>query len=382
MAPLLYRCNCCRMHPDIPCSRAICAGSRCRCNLLTLQGGLLPVRTADRGVKIGCDILNRASRPKSVIRKNGGLENVPYCLRDHLRDNDQERRIVVRKRNKRTSLIRQVQEALGAQLAIGVSKRNDRLSGCQASRIYSWETYRVYLRHSCDFVRWAKDQHGVRSLEEAKWYAAEYIQVLTAAGYAPSTLKLIAAAVAKTYRCSVDDLGIRTAPRRRADITRSRGRKASDVHFSEERNCDLVGFCRGTGLRNRKELQVVRGSQLEHREDGYYLVHIKGKGGKYRDVPVLPEFEATVVRCCLAAGDGKVWPHVSSHADIHSYRADYASTWYKRLARSVCALPKSERYVCRRDRAGVIYDKTAMQQVSRYLGHNRISVIAGHYLHD
>lgn len=288
----------------------------------------------------------------------------------------------MRKRIKRTSLIRQVQEALGAQLAIGSSKRSDRLSGCQASRIYSWETYRVYLRHSCDFVRWAKDRHGVRSLEEAKWYAAEYIQVLTAAGYAPSTLKLIAAAVAKTYCCSVDNLCVKTAPRRRADITRSRGRKTSDVHFSEERNRDLVEFCRGTGLRNRKELQVVRGNQLEHREDGYYLVHIKGKGGKYRDVPVLPEYEDTVVRCCLAAGDEKVWPHVSSHADIHSYRADYASAWYKRLARPVSALPKSERYVCRCDRAGVIYDKTAMQQVSQYLGHNRISVIAGHYLHD
>ena len=295
--------------------------------------------------------------------------------------NDQERRIVVRKRNKRTSLIRQVQEALGAQLAIGSSKRNDRLNGCQASRIYSWETYRVYLRPSCDFVRWVKDQHGVRSLEKANGYAAEYIQVLTAAGYAPSTLKLIAAAIAKTYRCSVDDLGIKTAPRRRADITRSRGRKASDVHFSEDRNRDLVEFCRGTGLRNRKELQVVRGNQLKHREDGYYLVHIKGKGGKYRDVPVLPEYEDTVVRCCLAVGGGKVWPHVSSHADIHSYRADYATAWYRRLARPIAVLSWSDRYVCRRDRAGVVYDKAAMQQVSKFLGHNRIGVIAEHYLH-
>ena len=205
VAPLLHRCNCCRMHPAIPYSRAICAGSCCRCNLLTLQGGLLPVRTAGRGVKIGCDILNR---PKSVIRKNGELENTPYCLRDHRRGNDQERRIVVRKRNKRTSLIRQVQDTLDSQLAIGCSKRNDRLNGCQVPRIYSWETYRVYLRHSCDFVRWVKDQHGVRSLKKAKGYAAEYIQVLTAAGYAPSTLKLIAAAIAKTYCCSVDDLGI------------------------------------------------------------------------------------------------------------------------------------------------------------------------------
>ena len=53
IAPLLHRCNCCRMHPVIPYLCAICAGSSCRCNLLTLQGGLLPVRTAGRGVKIG-----------------------------------------------------------------------------------------------------------------------------------------------------------------------------------------------------------------------------------------------------------------------------------------------------------------------------------------
>ena len=43
---------------------------------------------------------------------------------------------------------------------------------------------------------------------------------------------------------------------------------------------------------------------------------------------------------------------------------------------------QTDRYVCRRDRAGVVYDKAAMLQVSRMLGHNRISVIAGHYLHD
>lgn len=64
------------------------------------------------------------------------------------------------------------------------------------------------------------------------------------------------------------------------------------------------------------------------------------------------------------------------------YRADYASAWYKRLARPAAFIPPADRYVCRRDRAGVVYDKAAMLQVSRMLGHNRISVIAGHYLHD
>lgn len=288
----------------------------------------------------------------------------------------------MRKRIKRKSTVQQVKEALDAQLAIGCSKRKDKLDGCTESRIYSWETYRVYLRHGINFAKWCKSVHQIRDLEDCRPYAAEYIQMLTAAGRAASTLKLIASAIAKVYRCSTKDLNVKTAPRRRADITRSRGRKASDAHFSEKNNEDMVDFCRGTGLRNRKELQQVKGTQLELRDGLYYLIGIKGKGGKVRDVPVLPEYEGTVVRCCIAAGDGKVWPHVSSHADIHSYRADYATAWYKRLARPVSIPARSELYICRCDRAGVVYDRIAMQQVSRFLGHNRVEVIAGHYLHE
>ncbi len=42
--------------------------------------------------------------------------------------------------------------------------------------------------------------------------------------------------------------------------------------------------------------------------------------------------------------------------------------------------PISSYYRCRKDRRGVAYDKKAMLYVSRQLRHNRISVIAGHYL--
>lgn len=293
----------------------------------------------------------------------------------------EEKEADMRKREKKKSVVRQVEESLNAQLAIGRSKYADKRAGATESRIYSWDTYRAYLRHSCDFAKWCQERYKSGSLEGCKAHAAEYIQELTAAGRSPSTLKLVAAAIAKTYRCSVADLGIATPPRRRAGITRSRGPKPSDKHFSEENNRNLVEFCKGTGLRNHKELQKLRGAQLELREDGYWLADIKGKGGKVRALPVLPEYADTVVRLCEAAGDGLVWPHVSSHADVHSYRADYASAWYKLLARPVDQIPAADRYVCRRDKAGVVYDKTAMLQVSRFLGHNRINVIAEHYLH-
>lgn len=287
----------------------------------------------------------------------------------------------MRKREKNKSIIQQVKESLDSQLAIGSSKHADKLAGCLESRIYSWDTYRAYLRHACDFTKWAKQEHGCRTLDDCRKYAAEYISLAEKIGYSPSTVKLMAASVAKVYQCSTESLGIHTKPRKRADITRSRGTKKSDKHFSEERNADLVAFCRGTGLRKHKELEQLRGSQLEQRDGLWYIVDVKGKGGKIRDIPVYPKYADIVVRYCQKAGDGLVWPRVSSHADVHSYRAAYAAAWYQDLARPVDKIPKKDRYICRNDKAGVVYDKAAMRQVSRFLGHNRISVIAAHYLY-
>ena len=89
-----------------------------------------------------------------------------------------------------------------------------------------------------------------------------------------------------------------TAPRRRADITRSRGHKKSDAHFSEKNNQDLVEFCRATGLRNHKELQQICGDQLEYRDGYYYIVGVKGKAE--RSVMFLC-FRITRPQWCAAA---------------------------------------------------------------------------------
>jgi len=287
---------------------------------------------------------------------------------------------MARNRNRPASLVHQVKEKLNSITRYGQSKHQDKLDHIAGNYIYSYDTRKAYLRHGCDFVLWCRDVYGCRILEDCRQYAAAYIAMLQQKGQSPSTLKLKAAAIAKLYSCTTAELGIVTPDRRRADITRSRGIKKSDKHFSETRNEDLIAFCRGTGLRNHKELQQLHGNQLECDNDGqYWLMNIVGKGGKKRNVPVLPDYEDVIAKYCRNAGDGLVWPHVSSHADIDSYRADYAMAWYERLARD--EIPKSEQYHCRRELVGVTYDKAAMQIVSRYLGHNRIGEIAGHYLH-
>ena len=80
------------------------------------------------------------------------------------------------------------------------------------------------------------------------------------------------------------------------------------------------------------------------------------------------------------AGPGKVWEKVPSSADIHDFRAQYASRIYSSYARPIEKIPRKERYICRKDKAGIVYDKAAMLEASKALGHNRISVVGEHYL--
>ena len=60
---------------------------------------------------------------------------------------------------------------------------------------------------------------------------------------------------------------------------------------------------------------------------------------------------------------------VHSKANIHGYRADYAETLYKSLARDIETIPLKDVYICRDDMAGLKLDKQAMKEASENLGH-------------
>ncbi len=92
--------------------------------------------------------------------------------------------------------------------------------------------------------------------------------------------------------------------------------------------------------------------------------------------------EKLIVDLMTQASSTKVFSHIHSKADIHGYRAVYASKLYKRYARPIESLERAEKYICRKDKAGIVYDRRAMKIVSKQLGHERISVIANSYLHN
>lgn len=274
-------------------------------------------------------------------------------------------------------LVKQVQDTLDAKLQIGRKKKPDKIAGISQNYIYSWETYHSYLKHCCYFVKWCKENHGCKTIEQCKVYASEWMK--TREHLSVYTQKMEASALVKLYGCTLEELNIHTAARQRKDITRSRNTVKRDRHFSESNHAELVAFCRATGLR-RAELQALRGTALYQDSSGYYLHITSGsKGGRERYAPIIGDKDL-VIRLCKQAGDGKVFEKIPSDADIHSYRRDYATAIYQQHARPLEQLTAKEKYYCRGDRKGEVFDRAAMRIASNALGHGRIEVIAGHYL--
>ena len=279
----------------------------------------------------------------------------------------------------RGSLVKQVQDSLEAKLQIGRKKKPDKLSGISQNYIYSWETYHSYLKHCCYFVKWCKENHGCKTIEQCKVYASEWMK--TREHLSVYTQKMEASALVKLYGCTLEELNIHTAARQRKDITRSRNTVERDKHFSESNHAELVAFCRATGLR-RAELKALRGTALYQDRSGYYLHITSGsKGGRERYAPIIGDKDL-VIRLCKQSGDGKVFEKIPSGADIHSYRRDYATAVYRQYARPLEQLTAKEKYYCRGDRKGEVFDRSAMRIASNALGHGRIEVIAGHYLKE
>lgn len=295
---------------------------------------------------------------------------------------------MARNREKRGSLTRQVQVVYDDKLAIGQSKHFDKSHGGIQDKIYSWETYRSYLKHANYFVSWCKEQHGCRTLDECRPHVDEWLQ--TRSELSAYTQKLEASALAKLYSCSTKDF-VKTRVRNRSDITRSRGDKIRDRHFSEENHSALVKFCKSTGLR-RSELKNLIGDKLIEKDGKPYIVVSSGsKGGRYREAPVIGEVKH-VKELMTGAGTERVFKSVPNGADIHSYRAEYATAIYKEHKRPIEQIPydkinkgtgrvfQSEVYHCRGDQKGQVMDKKAMMIASQALGHNRISVVGEHYI--
>ena len=304
------------------------------------------------------------------------------------------------------SLNEQIHQTLQGMEGFGRSKYEDKKAGIQGRYIYSYSTMRTYEKHCRYFADFVKGSpavraalgHRPRTLEECRLFIPAFIRYQIGRGLSTSTVKMEASALGKLYG---EKLNLELPRNARTEIKRSRGAAVRDRNVSRKNNSELLNFCRCCGPR-RSELEKLSAKDLRVINGRFYVSFTRGtKGGKPRLSPIMGT-PGEVLRAAryLKTLTGK--NHVHSGLDVHSLRAEYASRVYRESARSLESLKgrrmdytaatgkygkygnricKPALYVCRGDKAGIVYDREALLAASRALGHNREDVVAGHYLY-
>lgn len=160
-------------------------------------------------------------------------------------------------------LHQQAYDKLTGMQAFGESKREAVANGTDRDKIFSFNTYQTYWKHTKYFIKWIQEKHPeCTTLKSAKKHVNEWLQTRVDQGLSAYTVQTEAKAIGKLYGIQPDDPEYFNPPKReRANITRSRGDRVRDQHFSVANNDELIKFCQGTGLR-RSDYQISLNQNL------------------------------------------------------------------------------------------------------------------------
>ena len=292
---------------------------------------------------------------------------------------------------KRRSIVRQVLDRFDGLMATSESRHAVKLAARAAGergwsvsdgRIHAFRTRKGYQAIVLRLVNWCIATQGLRfrALDEldarAEELVSRYLADGLAAGKSAWTLKTERSAFRLFFGQRDLAVGVALPPRRRTDITRSRRPAARDAGFDPAHWHALLTFLDATGLR-RSEVAHIHVRDVYEDAQGRLQVAVKGKGGKWRRVPVLPD-DAEAIRALLAdrPPDERLFPRIPSHLDIHASRRRFAQATY-RQASGGYPLPAAS--ASARLAKGAV-DPAAVRRVSEALGHNRLDVTTIHYL--
>ena len=299
--------------------------------------------------------------------------------------------------SKKNNLIHEYKTNLKAQCKYGESKAEAKRAAKDYARehnvpyeqprgIYSTTTYNNYDKACKYFLEYCLDNHkeDIRHWDDCKKYAGEYISGLIHS-HSAWTVHLYATAIASSYDTKVKDLipDVKLPERERKDIIRGRDlasqRLEQDVRFQKS-----IMLLKATGARRKEMLRLRKEDFREQVKDGQKTgnleVYKRGKGGLERWCLVNPNYTQEVkdflehATTHKAAGEDRlIRKSDMPETEVHSYRADYARDLYDYFESQGYASGKM--YHCRKEMAGVVYDKGLLEEVSYHLQHHRNNVV-------
>ncbi len=286
------------------------------------------------------------------------------------------------------SLIHFAIKRLDNLMAIGISRHQEKIAIREAAEEKSWNisvgkifshtTRKVYQQQVLAFIKWVKTSYRITRPacldERADELVCEYLHKGIAQGRSPHTLQTQRSALRLFFGWQVA-ASVDLPKRKREAITRSRLAVKHDRHFQPNNWPDQVLLARATGLR-RAELRDLRIREVYKNECQQLVVYVRnGKGGKPREVPVLPEYEQDVLSVIQKRGqEERVFDRIPTAMDVQSYRRSSAQVRYQQHAQNR-SLPPAQGRLKPTD-----YDASATKKVSNTLGHQRKSIVLNHYL--
>ena len=266
----------------------------------------------------------------------------------------------------------------------GVSRHGQKQKGvftAQTNTIHSKSTFKTYRQQSKAFCKWARE-NNIRKLKDLKITdVGRWLEERQKIGDSAYTLKTRAAAIAKILQCSSTDFGFKFPVRKSEDIKRSRNTVKSDSRLDEKKYENIITVAKGTGMR-RVELQRLTPSQLEIKDGQAYIVDVHGKGALIRTIPVLKAYQDAVVDIIKKCETDKVFTQkIPTYIDVHSYRGEYAKAMYDQIL--IEKTTKGEEVKLDYHTRGAVkisVNRAIVAEVSKTLGHKRLSVTVTNYL--
>ncbi len=254
----------------------------------------------------------------------------------------------------RKGIIDEALERLDSHMAIGEKRSKAKAAalvageltgGFSTGKIHSYQTRTNYQKIVMSFIQWARREYGINRLnqldERADELVSDYLSRRIVEGYSAWTLQTERSALRLFFSNRQMAADVPLPKRKRENITRSRLPAQRDQHFQPENWRPLID---------------------------------KGKGGKEREVPVLPGTEQQVLQLVEGrALDEHVFDRLPSNMDIHALRRQFAQERY--TASSVHPLPEKEGRLSMAE-----VDHHAAKEVTQALGHERLGVLYTHYL--